>query len=98
MSAQAIRRDWGAQARRVAFTVALTTAAAVIGSARAQPAGGQNRSDTEWLQAIQNAAQRTNYSGTIYYQQGADVRTSRIVHQFDGTIAHERLQVLDGER
>jgi len=93
-----IQRGWAAQARRVAFTVALTTAATVIASARAQPAGSQARSDTEWLEAIQTAAQRTNYSGTIYYQQGADIRTSRIVHQFDGSTSRERLQLLDGER
>jgi sigma-E factor negative regulatory protein RseB len=74
------------------------TAAAFITAARAQPAGSQSRSDSEWLQAIQNAAQRTNYSGTIYYQQGADVRTSRIVHQYDGATVYERVQVLDGER
>jgi len=36
--------------------------------------------------------------GTIYYQQGADIRTSRIVHQFDGSISRERLLLLDGER
>jgi sigma-E factor negative regulatory protein RseB len=99
MSAAAtIRRGWAAHARRVAFTVALTAAAALITSARGQPAGGQTRTDAEWLHAIQNAAQRTNYSGTIFYQQGAEVRLSRIVHQFDGSTSYERLQVLDGER
>ncbi|HTT12764.1 MAG TPA: MucB/RseB C-terminal domain-containing protein [Burkholderiaceae bacterium] len=81
----------------MAFTVALTTAATVLVAARAQPAN-QGRSDADWLQAIQNAAQRSNYSGTIYYQQGAEVRSSRIVHQFDGAVSYERLQVLDGER
>lgn len=93
-----IRRIWAAQARRVVFTVALTTAAVVVALARAQPAGNQARSDIDWLRAIQNAAQRSNYSGTIYYQQGTEVRSSRIVHQFDGTVSYERLQVLDGER
>jgi sigma-E factor negative regulatory protein RseB len=93
-----IRRSWAIQARRVAFTVALTTAATFVAAARAQPAGNQTRTDSEWLQAIQNAAQRSNYSGTIYHQQGGEVRTSRIVHQFDGTVAHQRVQVLDGER
>ena len=93
-----IRRSWAAQARRVAFTVALTTAATLMAVARAQPAGNQGRTDSEWLQAIQNAAQRTNYSGTIYYQQGALVRSSRIVHQFDGGVAYQRVQILDGER
>ena len=89
---------WALQARRVAFALAVTTAAAVHSTASAQAAASRPRSDTEWLQAIQNAAQRTNYSGTIYYQQGADVRISRIVHQFDGSTSRERLQILDGER
>lgn len=93
-----IRRSWAIHARRVAFTVALTTAATFVAAARAQPAGNQARTDSEWLQAIQNAAQRSNYSGTIYHQQGGEVRTSRIVHQFDGTVAYQRVQVLDGER
>ncbi|HUL65904.1 MAG TPA: MucB/RseB C-terminal domain-containing protein [Burkholderiaceae bacterium] len=93
-----IRRSWAVQARRVAFTVALTTAAMLMAAARAQSAGNQTRTDSEWLQAIQNAAQRSNYSGTIYYQQGGEVRSSRIVHQFDGTVAYQRVQMLDGER
>lgn len=94
----AVRSGWATHARRVALTVALTTTAACVVSARAQPTGNQNRSDEAWLQAIQSAAQRTNYSGTIFYQQGAEVRVSRIVHQFDGVASRERLQVLDGER
>src|SRR5215470_9175114 len=93
-----IRRSWAVQARSVAFTVALTTAATLMAVARAQPAGSQARTDSEWLQAIQNAAQRSNYSGTIYYQQGGMVRSSRIVHQFDGGVAYQRVQMLDGER
>lgn len=93
-----IRRSWAVQARRVALTVALTTAATLVAAARAQPAGDQARTDGEWLQAIQNAAQRSNYSGTIYYQQGSEVRSSRIVHQFDGAVAYQRVQILDGER
>jgi sigma-E factor negative regulatory protein RseB len=93
-----IRRVWAAQAGRVAIALALTTAATFVAEARAQPTGNQSRSDTEWLLAIQNAAQRSNYSGTIYYQQGAEVRSSRIVHQFDGSVSYERVRVLDGER
>jgi len=91
-------RAWTAQAGRIAFTLALTTAATVIAPARAQEPAGHTRSDIEWLQAIQNAAQKTNYSGTIYYQQGAEVRVSRIVHQFASGVSRERLQMLDGER
>lgn len=63
------------------------------GSARA----AQARSELQWLQAIQVAAQRLNYSGTVIYQQGEEVRASRLTHVFDGSVAHERLQPLDGQ-
>jgi sigma-E factor negative regulatory protein RseB len=56
------------------------------------------RTDIEWLQAIQAAAQRQNYRGTIVYQRGGAMQTSRVVHYFDGNVSHERLQVLDGKR
>jgi sigma-E factor negative regulatory protein RseB len=91
-------RAWRSHTRQVVFMLALTTAAVVTGSVRAQSAGGQSRSDADWLQAIQNAARQTNYSGTIYYEQGKDVRISRIVHQFDGKTSRERLHILVGER
>ncbi len=55
------------------------------------------RTPLEWVQAIQQAATRVNYSGTIVYQSGAEMRTSRILHLFDGTNSHERLQTLDGK-
>lgn len=56
----------------------------------------QTRSELQWLQAIQSAAQRLNYSGTVIYQQGEEVRASRLIHVFDGNVARERLQPLDG--
>jgi len=55
------------------------------------------RSDTQWLQAIQAAAQRVNFTGTVVYQQGGSMRSSRIVHLWDGRSSHERLQMLDGK-
>lgn len=69
--------------------------------AAAQPsrdgaASGPVRSDTQWLQAIQVAAQRVNFTGTVVYQQGGSMRSSRIVHLWDGRSSHERLQMLDG--
>jgi sigma-E factor negative regulatory protein RseB len=88
---------WSGRARRVAFLLALTTAATLASNARAQ-GNTQARSDSDWLRAIQNAAHQLNYSGTIYYQQGSEVRISRIVHQFDGSASRERLQILVGER
>jgi sigma-E factor negative regulatory protein RseB len=54
------------------------------------------RSPEQWLPIVQQAARRLDYSGTMVYQQGADVRMSRIVHIFDGKVSHERLQPMDG--
>lgn len=54
------------------------------------------RSEAQWLRGMQAAAQRVNFSGTLVYQRGAEVRASRIVHLFDGAISHERVQMLDG--
>jgi sigma-E factor negative regulatory protein RseB len=54
------------------------------------------RTEAQWLEAIQSAGQKLNYSGTIVYQRGADVRASRIVHVFDGAVVYERLSLLDG--
>lgn len=55
-----------------------------------------SRSPEQWLQLVQQAARRLDYSGTMVYQQGAEVRMSRIVHVFDGKVSHERLQPMDG--
>jgi sigma-E factor negative regulatory protein RseB len=54
------------------------------------------RSPEQWLQLVQQAARRLDYAGTLVYQQGSDVRVSRIVHVFDGQVSHERLQPMDG--
>jgi sigma-E factor negative regulatory protein RseB len=55
-----------------------------------------SRSPIEWLRAIREAAQRANYTGTIVYQRGDDVRSSHIVHFFDGASPRERVLTLDG--
>ena len=61
----------------------LAYGADVATGSKATAAGG-GRSPTEWLRAIRTAAQRANYIGTIVYQRGDEVRSSRIVHFFDG--------------
>jgi sigma-E factor negative regulatory protein RseB len=61
---------------------------------RAPAAGG--RSQIEWLRAIRTAALHANYTGTIVYQRGNEVRSSRIVHFFDGATPRERVLTLDG--
>jgi len=58
--------------------------------------GADSRTAEQWLQVVQQAARRLDYSGTMVYQQGTEVRMSRIVHVFDGKVSHERLQPMDG--
>lgn len=77
----------------------LALASGGIGTVAAQGgAASAPRPDAQWLQMIQDAARRLNYSGTVFHQMGGEVRVSRLVHLFDGRVSHERLQVLDGER
>jgi len=66
------------------------------GSDAAAPDVADARTSEQWLQLVEQAARRLDYAGTIVYQQGAEVRTSRIVHVFDGKVSHERLQPMDG--
>jgi sigma-E factor negative regulatory protein RseB len=55
------------------------------------------RSEAQWIQAARTAAMRVNYTGTIIYQAGGDMTSSRITHLFDGSNSHERIQTLDGK-
>jgi sigma-E factor negative regulatory protein RseB len=77
----------------------LMAVSATVAAQAGEPAGTQRlpRTEAQWLQAIQAAAQRVNFSGTVVYQQGGEMRTSRIVHLWDGAVSHERLQMLDGK-
>ncbi|WP_343587924.1 MucB/RseB C-terminal domain-containing protein [Herbaspirillum sp.] len=49
------------------------------------------------LKKIQSAAQRLSYSGTFVYQQGSQMRSSRITHILAGKNELEKLEVLDGK-
>src|SRR5258706_15262309 len=51
---------------------------------------------TDWLQRAAAAAQRLNYVGTILYQHGNRIETSRIVHYVDATGEYEKLVNLEG--
>ncbi|MBK4734254.1 MucB/RseB C-terminal domain-containing protein [Noviherbaspirillum pedocola] len=55
------------------------------------------RDAQSWLRKMQAAAQKLSYSGTFIYQQGNDMRTSRITHVADETGELERLELLDGK-
>lgn len=79
---------------------ALVVAGAVCVSG---PAGAQDarrdgsRTEAQWIQAARTAAQRVNYTGTIVYQAGSEIASSRVTHVFDGSHSLERIQTLDGK-
>ncbi len=54
------------------------------------------RGAVEWLQKIQTASEKTNFTGTVVMQQGSEVHVSRITHWYDGGVVRERVQALDG--
>ena len=62
---------------------------AAVPGASAQDASG-------WLQRAAGAARSLNYVGTIVYEHGGRVETSRIVHLLDGGSEFEKLTNLDG--
>ncbi len=66
---------------------------AVSAAAVANP----NLEAIQWIQKIQQAAQRLNYSGTfVYLQYGGQSQTSKITHVYDNGIERERLEMLEG--
>ena len=82
--------------RSLATSLCLITAAVSAIAQERSATVAEDRSAEQWLQMVQQAARRLDYAGTIVYQQGNEVRISRIVHMFDGKVSHERLQPLDG--
>ena len=51
---------------------------------------------TQWIARVAQAARQLNYAGTIVYQRGNRVETSRIVHLNEGGKEYEKLVSLDG--
>ena len=92
------RKNWSRQAGIIVFAAgALLSAPAISQDARPRNAASPGRSGVQWIQAIQQAAVRVNYVGTVVYQAGGEIRTSRITHLFDSGQSHERVQTLDGK-
>lgn len=78
--------------------VGLSSLIAVSASAEENISVAADARDAQlWLAKIQTAAHRLNYSGTFVYQQGNQVRTSRITHVLEGKNEIEKLEVLDGK-
>ncbi|MBI3712392.1 MAG: MucB/RseB C-terminal domain-containing protein [Burkholderiales bacterium] len=59
--------------------------------------GTEDQDVLKLLQATQLAAKKLSYSGTFVYQQGNQIRTSRITHGFDAEVEVEKLEILDGK-
>ena len=97
MQAVAVRENEkaGGCARGLATALVVATGTLLGGPAPAQES--RARTDVQWIQAVRQAAQRVNYHGTVVYQAGGEMRSSRITHMFDGTHSHERIQTLDGK-
>lgn len=77
-------------------TAAHAQTAPRAGSAPAPAVGAAGADGQSLLRRAQTAAQRLAYSGTFVYQQGSQIRTSRITHLLDGRNELEKLEVLDG--
>jgi sigma-E factor negative regulatory protein RseB len=78
----------------------LLAAATLLGGAQLQAQEARReapRTEAQWIQAVRVAAHKVNYSGTIVYQAGGEIASSRITHLFDGTKSVERIQTLDGK-
>jgi sigma-E factor negative regulatory protein RseB len=79
------------------FVVALSTLAAFSAHAQNADPIADKREAQAWLRKIQAGAQKLGYSGTFVYQQGTQMRTSRITHVLDGKNEIEKLEILDGK-
>ena len=60
------------------------------------PLSAHSSEAIDWLHRAAAAAQRLNYVGTILYQHGNKIETSRIIHYVDSTGEHEKLINLEG--
>ncbi|HEY8609384.1 MAG TPA: MucB/RseB C-terminal domain-containing protein [Noviherbaspirillum sp.] len=78
------------------FVVTLSVFLTFSASAETADPAAEARNARGWLKKIQTAAQHLNYTGTFVYQQGSEMRTSRITHIQDSKGELEKLEVLDG--
>ena len=79
------------------FVVAVSFLVAFSAFAETAVNPSERRDALSWLKKIQSAAQKLNYSGTFVYQQGNQMRTSRITHLAEGRNEIEKLEILDGK-
>lgn len=90
-------RAVASSASRAQVAAAMLVAAGTLSGNATLAQETRARTDVQWIQAVRQAAQRVNYQGTVVYQAGGEMRSSRVTHLFDGTYSHERIQTLDGK-
>jgi sigma-E factor negative regulatory protein RseB len=83
----------------VLFRFAVVLSSFIALSAHAAPTDPvtDQRDAQAWLKKIQSSAQKLSYAGTFVYQQGTQMRTSRISHVMHGKNELEKLEILDGK-
>jgi sigma-E factor negative regulatory protein RseB len=79
----------GALSRRFALTPVAVVLVVVAATARADD-------PTQWVARVAQAARQLNYVGTIVYQRGSRVETSRLTHLNDNGREYEKLVSQDG--
>lgn len=83
------------------FTSLLMVTMLAMPAARAQSASYNEAEDRReslaWLDKVRSAAQRLDYTGVFVFQQGPEVRTSRITHLGKVRPPREKIEVLDGQ-
>jgi sigma-E factor negative regulatory protein RseB len=79
--------------RRVAAS-AVAALAALLAASAASAASAEDA--VEWLQRAATAAQQLDYAGTLIYQHGSRVETTRLLHLVSEDGEHEKIINLDG--
>jgi len=79
------------------FAVVLSSFIALSAHAAPTDPAMDQRDAQAWLKKIQLSAQKLSYAGTFVYQQGTQMRTSRISHVMHGKNELEKLEILDGK-
>ncbi|HEV7855510.1 MAG TPA: sigma-E factor regulatory protein RseB domain-containing protein, partial [Herminiimonas sp.] len=79
------------------FAVVLSSFIAFSAHAETAAPNVDQRDAQIWLKKIQSSAQKLSYAGTFVYQQGTQMRTSRITHVMQGRRELEKLEIMDGK-
>lgn len=90
------RRQWAGWALGSAAAAVLAALPRVASAQAAAGEGSGGDGASQWLRRIQQAAANNSYQGTLVFNGGGTVSSSRVTHICDGRQQYERLEVLDG--